>query len=65
MKRYLTLIFFILSIAVIVFGLRIDVLWNGIATWGIVLVLLLFAAYFTKYIPDKKRKESEKNNNCL
>lgn len=60
MKRYLTLIFFILSIAVIVIGLRIDVLWNGIATWGIVFILLILAAYFTKYIPNEKKKRKRK-----
>lgn len=61
MKRYLTLFFFILSIAIIIVGLRFDVVWNGIATWGIVFILLILAAYFTKYIPNEKRKRKKRH----
>lgn len=60
MKRYLTLLLFILSIVVIIFGLRVDVLWNGIATWGIVFILLILAAYFTKYISNDKKHRRKK-----
>lgn len=62
MKRYLTLIFFITSIVVIVAGLRFDVVWNGIATWAIVLILLILAAYFTKYIPNAKKHRKKKHS---
>jgi len=61
MKRYLTLILFIISIVVIIVGLRIDVLWNGIVTWAIVFVLLILAAYFTKYIPNEKKHRKKKH----
>ncbi|HLQ72074.1 MAG TPA: hypothetical protein VK142_09750 [Bacillota bacterium] len=60
MKRYVTLILFMISIVVIVVGLRVDVIWNGIATWGIVFILLIVAAYYTKYIPDKKERRKKK-----
>lgn len=53
MRRYLSLLFVILSIITIIVGYRSDVRWNGIVTWGIVFILLSFAIYFTKYIPNK------------
>lgn len=56
MKRYLTLFFFILSIIVIIVGFRFDVRWNGIVSWGLATICLIFAAVFTKYIPNKKKK---------
>ena len=56
MKRYLTTAFLILSIIIIIIGLQIDVRWNGIASWGLAFISLIFAAYFTKYIPNKKGK---------
>lgn len=59
MKRYLTLFFFGLSIAIIVIGLSIDVYWSGIAAWGLAIICLSFAAYYTKYIPEKKNKDSQ------
>jgi len=52
-KRYLTATFIILSLLVIIIGLQIDVRWNGILSWGIAFICLIFATYFTKYIPDK------------
>lgn len=54
MKRYLTAAFIILSIIILIIGLRIDVRWNGIVSWGLSLISLLCAAYFTKYIPNEK-----------
>ncbi|WP_026908602.1 hypothetical protein [Paucisalibacillus globulus] len=54
MKRYLTAIFLGLSALILFFGLRIDLQWTGVATWGLALISLIFAAYYTKYIPDKK-----------
>lgn len=60
MKRYLTTIFLLLSIIILVIGLRMDVRWNGIASWGLSFISLLFAAYFTKYIPNKKENSKDK-----
>jgi len=31
--------------------------YTGIISWAVNLVLLLLAAYFTKYLPDSKKKE--------
>lgn len=59
MKRYLTAIFIALSILTLIIGLRIDVIWSGIVSWGLVIILLSFAAFFTKYIPNE---EKEKRN---
>lgn len=53
-KQYLTLIFFILSIIILIIGFQIDIQWNGIITWGLVFICLIFAVYFTKYIPNNK-----------
>lgn len=52
MKRYLTGIFIGLSILTLIIGFRFDVIWSGIASWGLVVILLTFAAIFTKYIPN-------------
>ncbi|AVQ97975.1 hypothetical protein ACTWPF_18265 [Oceanobacillus sp. M65] len=55
MKRYLTAFFLGISAIILIIGLRIDVQWNGIVSWGLSFICLLFAAYFTKYIPDEKK----------
>ncbi|WP_047983181.1 hypothetical protein [Ornithinibacillus californiensis] len=60
MKRYLTAIFLGISAMILVFGLRIDLQWTGAVTWGLTLICLLFAAYFTKYIPDEKQNKKRK-----
>lgn len=58
MKRYLTAICIGLSIISVIVSFRFDVRWNGIVAWGLAFTFLLFAAYFTKYIPnDKKEKD--------
>lgn len=57
MKRYLTATFLILSVIILIIGFRIDVRWNGIVAWGLTFISLIFAAYFTKYIPDKNAKK--------
>ncbi|WP_042142382.1 hypothetical protein [Paucisalibacillus sp. EB02] len=57
MKRYLTAIFLALSALILLFGLRIDLQWTGVATWGLTLICLIFAAYYTKYIPDERSKK--------
>ncbi|MGM8212476.1 hypothetical protein ACLIBH_06750 [Virgibacillus sp. W0430] len=53
MKKYFTALFIGLSILVLLVGLRIDVRWNGIASWGLVFLFSIFAVYFTKYIPNE------------
>lgn len=55
MKRYLTSIFLLITAIIIFIGLRIDLPWTGIVTWGLALITLIFAAYYTKYIPDRKK----------
>lgn len=55
MKRYLTIIFVLLAVATLFIGLRFEARWSGIASWGIAFILFIFAAYFTKYIPNGKR----------
>lgn len=56
MKRYLTAIFILFSILSIIIGYRFDVRWNGIVSWGLALIFLIFAAFFTKYIPDNQKQ---------
>lgn len=53
MKRYLTLLFLILSIIAVIISYQFDVLWNGIVGWGLAFILLCFATYFTKFIRDE------------
>jgi hypothetical protein len=60
MKRYFTAMFLALSALILIFGLRIDLQWTGVATWGLTLICLIFAAYFTKYIPDEKPNRKRK-----
>lgn len=55
MKRYLSLIFVGLGIIILVVGLTINVYWSGMVAWGLTFVCFMFAAYFTKYIPNEKR----------
>lgn len=56
MKRYLTVIFVLLAFATLIIGLGFDVRWSGSASWGIAFILFIFAAYFTKHIPNSKKK---------
>lgn len=58
MKRYLSTMLLILSALILIFGLRIDTQWSGIASWGLSFISLSFAAYFTKYIPNEKKGKS-------
>ncbi|RLL42116.1 hypothetical protein D8M04_16175 [Oceanobacillus piezotolerans] len=55
MKRYLSSVFIILSAVFIIIGIGLDLYWSGIAGWGLAFVSLIFAAYFTKYIPNEKQ----------
>ncbi|WP_164670999.1 hypothetical protein [Virgibacillus doumboii] len=57
MKRHLTTFFLILSAVVLIIGLQIDLYWSGIAGWGLAFISLIFAVYFTKYIPNDKNDE--------
>ncbi len=60
MKRYFSAILIVLSAIIIILGINLDLYWSGIAAWGIAIILLILAAYFTKYIPnDKKRKRGQ------
>lgn len=54
MKRYLTGTFLALSLIILVIGFQFDFRWNGIVAWGLALICCILAAYFTKYIPNKK-----------
>ncbi|WP_121604523.1 hypothetical protein [Virgibacillus sp. Bac332] len=56
MKRYFTVFFIGLSAIILVVGLRTNFQWNGIVSWGLSFIFLLFAAYFTKYIPNEKER---------
>lgn len=53
MKRYLTTIFVSLSMISVFVGFMFDVRWSGVASWGLAFIFLLFATYFTKYIPNE------------
>jgi len=55
LKRYLSIIFIGIGIIILIIGLQINVYWSGMVAWGLTFICLMFAAYFTKYIPDKKR----------
>ncbi|WP_192869558.1 hypothetical protein [Lentibacillus sediminis] len=57
MKRYLTAILIGLSAIIIVIGLSVDLYWSGIAAWGLALICLIMATYFSKYIPNDKKKK--------
>ena len=57
MKRYLTAIFIGLSALSVLIGFRFDVRWNGIMSWGLAFIFLLFAAYFIKYIPNENTSQ--------
>lgn len=60
MKRYLTLILFAVSILIIYIGAKLQIYWSGIAAWGLALVCLIFAVYYSRYIPNEK--SSKKKN---
>lgn len=59
MKRYLTAFFLVLSAIILIIGLRIDFRWNGIVSWGLAFISLIFAAYYTKYIPNEKKSKKQ------
>ncbi|SHG08381.1 hypothetical protein [Ornithinibacillus halophilus] len=61
MKRYLTAIFLVISALILIIGLQFDLQWSGIVTWGLTSISLVFAAYYTKYIPDKNNDKEPKN----
>jgi len=60
LKRYLTAILIAISAIIIYFGVTSDLYWGGIAAWGVSIILLLMAAYFTKYIPDEKKEKDKR-----
>lgn len=55
LKRYFTAILIGLSGIIILIGINLDLYWSGIVSWGLAIVLLLLAAYYTKYIPNEKK----------
>nr|WP_245347882.1 hypothetical protein [Oceanobacillus polygoni] len=59
-KRYLTSIFIALSGIIILIGVMSDIYWAGIAAWGLAIICLLTAAYYTKYIPNEKKHKKSK-----
>lgn len=59
MKRYLSVFFIVLSAFTIIVGYRFEIRWNGIISWGLVCIFLLFAAYFTKNIPNKNKRGTD------
>ncbi|UFT99989.1 hypothetical protein KO561_03225 [Radiobacillus kanasensis] len=52
MKSKLTVIFILLSVVVQTLGLFLKFPYKGLLVWGSSFVFLLFAAYFTKYLPN-------------
>ena len=62
MKRYLSAIFIALSGITVIIGHMIDVYWSGMVAWGLGVILLIFAAYFTKYIPSDNQKNKPTND---
>ncbi|MFD1336959.1 hypothetical protein ACFQ4N_15510 [Oceanobacillus iheyensis] len=60
MKRYYTLILILLSAVIIYIGSKVEVYWSGIVAWGLALICLIFAAYYSRYIPNEKEQD-EKN----
>ncbi len=56
-KRHLSGILIVSSVIVIIIGNMADIYWSGIAAWGVAFILLILAAYFTKYIPNEKNKK--------
>lgn len=60
MKRYLTFILFALSIIILYIGGKLQIYWSGVAAWGLALVILALAAYFSKYIPNKNSSKKNK-----
>ncbi|TFJ92323.1 hypothetical protein [Lentibacillus salicampi] len=59
MKRHLTAIFILITGIVLIIGMGVDLYWSGIASWGIAVVCLMFAVYFTKYIPNDKNDKQQ------
>lgn len=59
MKRYLSCMFLLLTAIIIVVGLRIDTQWSGMVTWGLAVISLLFAAFYSKYIPNEDNESGE------
>ncbi|WP_368653999.1 hypothetical protein AB4Y30_02815 [Ornithinibacillus sp. 4-3] len=57
MKRYLSACLIVISLIIIVIGLRAEVSWGGIASSGIAFILLILALYFTKYISRSNTKD--------
>lgn len=59
MKRFLSLIFVFIAALAVFISLQFDVRWNGMVAWSLAIIFLAVAAYFTKYIPDKKEEKKD------
>ena len=60
MRRYLSFILIFVSVVFIILGISLDLYWSGMVGWGLAVVCLAFAVYFTKYIPNEKREKKTK-----
>ncbi|UJL47007.1 hypothetical protein KFZ58_03425 [Virgibacillus sp. NKC19-16] len=58
MKRYLTAFFIGLSVIILLIGLQIDLYWSGALVWGLAIICLLLAAYYSRYIPNDKNSKN-------
>ncbi|WP_430788722.1 hypothetical protein VBD025_01780 [Virgibacillus flavescens] len=61
MKRYLTTLFIVLSGIILFIGLQFDFRLSGTLSWGLSFISLIFAVYFTKYIPNEKKPKRSKS----
>ncbi|MFD1019138.1 hypothetical protein [Thalassobacillus hwangdonensis] len=56
MKQKLSLIFLLLIAVVQLVGQAADFPQEGIVVWSLTIIFLGLGAYFSKYLPDKKKK---------
>lgn len=48
-----------LSALIIYIGSKVEVYWSGIVAWGLALICLVFAAYYSRYIPNEKEQDKK------
>ncbi|RDW15060.1 hypothetical protein [Oceanobacillus chungangensis] len=60
MKRYLTIIYIVLSGICVLAGLMLDKVWSGIVGWALAVILLIFALNYTKYIPEETEEKRQR-----
>lgn len=59
MKRYITTLLVLISMMIVFIGVTAEVRWGGIVSWSLALILLCFAAYYTKYIPNRDKNNKQ------